>query len=92
MVTHFDKSSKSRFGQEYQLLYRVSKKLGRGIVDLALNGDLPSLRVIEQHAFSGPKKKHALASWVEAKIAEAIAREKAERRKHKSKTKRNTAG
>jgi hypothetical protein len=63
MVTRLDKSSKSRFGQEYMLLWRVSRELGWKVIDRALNGDESALARIEKFAWKG-RKKPALVRWV----------------------------
>ena len=63
MVTRMDKSSKTRFGAEYMLLWRVAKDLGQGTVDRAINGDIKALARIENYAYQG-RKKPAVVRWV----------------------------
>jgi hypothetical protein len=63
MVTRLDKSSKTRFGAEYMLLWRVSKSLGWSVINRAINGDEKALDRLERFAWKG-KKRPALVQWV----------------------------
>lgn len=71
MVTRFDKSSKTRKGREYMLLWRLERELGppgRSIIDLALKGNVSALELIERLAYA-PRKRPALAAWVKQQMA-----------------------
>lgn len=63
MVTRIDKSSKSRTGKDYMLLWRLSKVVGWKVIQRAVNGDERALDRIESYAWS-EKKKPALVKWV----------------------------
>ncbi len=69
MVTRIDKSSKTRFGAEYILLWRVAKEVGQAVVDRAINNDLKALARIEKYAYEG-RKKPAVIRWVNSKLKE----------------------
>lgn len=64
MVTRIDKSSKSRTGKDYMLLWRLSKVVGWNVIQRAVNGDERAINRIEAIAWKG-KKKPALVRWVE---------------------------
>lgn len=64
MVTRIDKSSKTRNGQEYLLLWRLAQEIGWPIVNLAIEGDEAALKVVEEFAWKG-RKRPALVRWVE---------------------------
>lgn len=71
MVTRFDKSSKTRKGSEYMLLWRLERELGdsgRSIIDLALKGNVSAIQLIERLAYT-PRKRPALAAWVNRQMA-----------------------
>jgi len=64
MVTRIDKSSISRTGKEYMLLWRLSNIVGWKVIEKAVNGDEKALKKIEDYAWRD-KKKPALVRWVE---------------------------
>ena len=78
MVTRIDKSSKTRNGTEYLLLWRTARDLGvngQVIVNKAIGCDSNALDQIEQLAWF-PKKRPALVAWLNKKKREAKRLEK----------------
>lgn len=71
MVTRIDKSSKTRNGAEYLLLWRIAKDLGRRVVDRAIDNDLKALARIEKYAYAG-RKKPAVVRWVNSKLKQIV--------------------
>jgi hypothetical protein len=76
MVTRFDKSSKTRNGAEYILIWRTIRDFGEGgkrIVMKAVAGDAKALDQVEEMAWF-PRKRPALVRWVERKRKEIARR------------------
>lgn len=63
MVTRIDKSSKTRCGREYLLLWRIARDLGQRIVDGAINGNAKAIERIETYAYQG-RKRPAVVRWL----------------------------
>jgi len=64
MVTRINRSSKSRTGKDYMLLWRLSKVVGWNVIQRAINGDERALNRIESYAWRD-KKKPALVKWLD---------------------------
>lgn len=66
MVTRINKSSKSRKGTEYLLLWRTSQELGSQgwkVIERAINGDVKAIERIEKLAYV-PRRRPALVAWI----------------------------